>query len=227
MKRVALTCALGAVLMSGCATSSLLDDTRTTQTQNKRTTLIDDRVVAFGSPAANSGVASSSVVIVGEKQSYVLTEGGTKLVNLLTKLEPKNITVDNALEFYSANNDGKFAGTMKLSYARLQDEFKRSDMQFFIQNGAKECTSESDTRMNAQRFCFDVPLKGAVYPQVSNLDLVRSQFRPLTRPYSVSIYTNTQTTTNSGRTGAEKLVLLPFALAFDVVTLPVQVLGAL
>lgn len=94
-------------------------------------------------------MASSQVVIVGEKQSYVLTEGGTKLVSLLTKLEPKNITVDNALEFYSANNDGKSAGTMKLSYARLQDEFKRSDMQFFIQNGAKECTSESDTRMNA------------------------------------------------------------------------------
>lgn len=94
-------------------------------------------------------MASSQVVIVGEKQSYVLTEGGTKLVSLLTKPEPKNITVDNALEFYSGNKDGKSAGTMKLSYARLQDEFKRSDMQFFIQNGAKECTSESDTRMNA------------------------------------------------------------------------------
>ncbi|WP_435938813.1 hypothetical protein ACSF85_09695 [Moraxella bovoculi] len=53
------------------------------------------------------------------------------------------------MEFYSGNKDGKFAGTMKLSYARLQDEFKRSDMQFFIQNGAKECKSESDTRMNA------------------------------------------------------------------------------
>lgn len=172
-------------------------------------------------------MASSQVVIVGEKQSYVLTEGGTKLVSLLTKLEPKNITVDNALEFYSGNKDGKSAGTMKLSYARLQDEFKRSDMQFFIQNGAKECTSESDSRMNAQRFCFDVPLKGAVYPQVSNFDLVRSQLRPLTRPYSVSIYTNTQTTTNSGCTGAEKLVLLPFALALDAVTLPVWVLGAL
>lgn len=72
------------------------------------------------------------MVIVGEKQSYVLTEGGTKLVNLLTKLEPKNITVDNALEFYSGNKNGKSAGTMKLSYTRLQDEFKRSDMQFFI-----------------------------------------------------------------------------------------------
>lgn len=116
---------------------------------------------------------------------------------------------------------------MKLSYARLQDEFKRSDMQFFIQNGAKECKSESDTRMNAQRFCFDVPLKGSVYPQVSNFDLVRSQLRPLTRPYSVSIYTNTQTTTNGGCTGAEKLVLLPFALALDAAMLPVWVLGAL
>lgn len=30
MKRAGLTCALGAVSLSGCATSSLLDDTRTT-----------------------------------------------------------------------------------------------------------------------------------------------------------------------------------------------------
>lgn len=227
MKKLALCALMSATVLSGCATSSLLDDSPSTQTHNQKTTLIDDRVVAFGSPAANSGIAAGSVVIVGEKQSYVLTDGGAKLVNLLTTLEPKNITVDNAMEFYSAN-DGKFSGTMKLSYARLKDEVKRNDLQFFLQNGAKECTSDSDARMNAQRFCFDVPLKGAVYPQVSNFDLVRSQFRPLTRPYSVSIYTNTQsTTTTGGRSGAEKLVLLPFALAFDVVTLPIQVLGAL
>lgn len=225
MKKLLLTAALGGVMLTGCATSSLLTD-QAAQTQSQKTTLISDRVVAFGSPAVNSGIASDSVVIVGEQQSYVLTDGGSKLVNLLTKLEPKNITVDNDLAFHSAN-DGKFGGTMKLSYARLKDEFSRTDLQFFIQNGAKECTSDSDTRMNAQRFCFDVPLKGVVYPKVSNFDLVRSQFRPLTRPYSVTIYTTTQSTTDQKRSGAEKLVLLPFALAFDVVTLPVQALSAL
>ncbi|MDO5650676.1 MAG: hypothetical protein Q4G13_00880 [Moraxella sp.] len=231
MKRLTLgiTTAM-AVALTGCATSSVLDSGGyRTETKTVRTTLINDRVVAFGSPSQSAGLSQSSVVIVGEKNSYVLTDGGQKLVNLLTNLDAKNIQVGSNLDFYSASNDGKFGGVMKLSYTKLKDEFKRSDVQFFIQNGAIECTTDSDTRMNAQRYCFDINLKGAVYPQVSNYDLVRSQFRPLSRPYSVSIYTNdTQNTRHAtGRSSAEKLVLLPFALAFDVVTLPIQVLGAL
>lgn len=229
MKPLILTVAL-ATLLSGCATSSLLEDkpVTTTSSNTTRTTLIDDRVVAFGSPSQASGLSQSNVVIVGEKQSYVLTDGGQKLVNLLTRLEPKNIQVENQLEFYSANNDGKFSGVMKLSYARLKDEFQRSDIQFFLQNGGTSCTTASDSRMGAERYCFDVNIQGGVYPQVSNYDLVRSQFRPLTRPYSVTIYTQKSgQSTNHQRTSAEKLVLLPFALAFDVVTLPVQVLSAL
>lgn len=224
MKKLALATLAGSLLLTGCATSNLLDSPATTTTKQSQNILLEDRVVAFGRPAA-AGLANQ-VVIVGESNSYVLNDGGHQLVNLLSNLDAKNIHVDSNLDFYSAN-DGKFEGVMKLSYSKIKDEFKRDDIQFFLQNNAKECTNSSDERMGAQRFCFDLALKGAIYPRVSNYDLVRTQFSPLSRPYSVRLYNTSTTQVQQGRSGAEKLVLLPFALAFDVVTLPVQILGAL
>ncbi|KRG35171.1 hypothetical protein AK822_02145 [Psychrobacter sp. P11F6] len=212
---------------SGCATSSLLDSDNRISTTTTKSVLSEDQIVAFGRPAqALPKMPNATMVIVGEKNSYVLTQGGTEMVGLLTNLTPKNIQVDNEMNFYVPNNDGYFQGEMKLSYAKLKDEFKRSDYQFFLQNNGKECTSASDQRINAQRFCFSVPVKGAIYPQVSNLSLIQSNYRPLTKPYTVSFYTQSQQNqvSRSGANTAQKLVLLPFALAFDVVTFPFQLL---
>ena len=212
---------------SGCATSSLLENNNQVTTKTSSNVLSEDQIVAFGRPAqALPKMPNATMVIVGEKNSYVLTQGGTEMVSLLTNLTPKNIQVDNEMKFYVPNNDGYFQGEMKLSYAKLKDEFKRSDYQFFLQNNGKECTSASDQRINAQRFCFSVPVKGAIYPQVSNLSLIQSNYRPLSKPYMVSFYTQTQQNqvSRNGPNSAQKLVLLPFALAFDVITFPFQLL---
>ncbi len=214
---------------SGCATSSLLEDNNRVSTTTTKQVLTEDQIVAFGRPAtALPNMPRANMVIVGEKNSYVLTQGGTEMVNLLTNLSPKNIQVENDMTFEVPNNDGYFQGQMNLSYAKLKDEFARSDYQFFLQNGGQDCTSASDQRINAQRFCFNVPVRGAIYPQVSNLSLIQSKYRPLSKPYTVTFYGQVQQTevTRSGKSGAEKLVLLPFALAFDVVTFPVQLLDS-
>ncbi len=216
-----------ALASSGCATSSLLESNSRVSTKATKTTLSEDQIVAFGRPAqALPKMPNATMVIVGEKNSYVLTQGGTEMVNLLNNLTPKNIQVNNDMNFYVPNNDGYFQGEMKLSYAKLKDEFKRSDYQFFLQNDGRDCTSTSDERINAQRFCFSVPVKGAIYPQVSNLSLIQSNYRALTKPYMVSFYTQTQQdqVNRSGANSAQKLVLLPFALAFDVITFPLQLL---
>ena len=228
MKTVVTGAALAALLASsGCATSSLLEGDSRVSTKTVKTTLSEDQIVAFGRPAqALPKMPNATMVIVGQKNSYVLTQGGTEMVNLLTNLTPKNIQVNNDMSFYVPNNDGYFQGEMKLSYAKLKDEFKRSDYQFFLQNEGRDCTSASDERISAQRFCFSVPVKGAIYPQVSNLSLIQSNYRALTKPYMVSFYTQTQQDQvhRSGANTAQKLVLLPFALAFDVVTFPFQLL---
>ena len=217
------------LLTSGCATTELMEAKSSQNSRNSaKQVLVEDQLVAFGRPAqALPNMPASSVVIVGEKNSYVLSQGGPEMVNILTNLTPKNIQVDSDMNFYSPRNDGYFQGEMKMSYAKLKDEFKRSDFQFFLQNGGKECTDASDQRIGAQRFCFTVPIKGAVYPAVSNLSLIQSKYNALTKPYPVTIYTQSQSAARSGNNAAEKLVLLPFALAFDVITFPIQLIGAM
>ena len=215
---------------SGCATSELLDSNTRVTTNTVKSVLSQDQIIAFGRPASTlPKTPNATMVIVGEKNSYVLTQGGSEMVTLLTKLDPKSIKVENDMSFNVPNNDGYFQGRMKMSYAKLKDEFVRSDYQFFLQNGGQDCTSASDLRINAQRFCFDVPVQGAIYPQVSNLSMIQSQYRALSKPYTVTFYgqtQQTQTVNSGGANAAQKLVLLPFALAFDVVTLPFQILGA-
>lgn len=105
--------------MSGCATSSLLESNDHIITTKQ--TLSEDQVIAFGRPAqALPKTPNATMVIVGEKNSYVLTQGGTEMTSLLSNLTQKNIHVDNDMNFYVPNNDGHFQGEMKLSYAKLK-----------------------------------------------------------------------------------------------------------
>ena len=68
---------------SGCATSSLLESGNQVVTTNStKNILSEDQIVAFGRPAqALPKMPNATMVIVGEKNSYVLTQGGTEMVS--------------------------------------------------------------------------------------------------------------------------------------------------
>ncbi len=220
---------IGLVAGTGCATSMLLEESTAhtyTKTVAHKEVLVEDSIIALGRPAEPlPNMPSDSVVIVGEKHSYVLTTGGREMVSLLSTLSPQYIDVDNDMAFFSPNNDGYFQGAMSLSYAKPQSELQRADYEFFLQSNGTDCTTQSDSQSNKQRFCFNVPVKGAVYPQVSNLSLIQSKYQALSKPYAVSIYTETseEVISRSGGVGLDTLVILPFALAFDVITLPFSI----
>lgn len=207
--------------LTGCATKTLINKDNKTYTRTERVTLVEDNVVAFGRPAQmSSNLPKDSIVIAGQKNSYILTQGGSQFVGLISKLDAKNIQMTRDLSFYSEKNDGNFSGTLPLSYIKLKEDLSKKDLEFFIENGAKECSSSSDERMQAQRFCFDIKLAGVVYPAANNL----TSLKALSKPYQVTIYTNKEESykSKSGMNPLEKLVLLPFAVAIDVVSLPFQ-----
>lgn len=217
-----LACGISAILLSGCATSTLIKkDSKKTYSHSVNVTLIEDQVVAFGQPAKPlPNLPAHSLVIAGQQKSYVLTQGGTQFLRLIGKLEPQNIQITRELSFYSEKNDGNFIGTLPLSYVKLREDISKTDLEFFIENGAKECSTSSDDRMKAQRFCFDIQLAGVVYPIANNL----SSLKALSKPYQIKIYTKQEESyqSKSGMNPFEKLVLLPFAVAIDVVSLPFQ-----
>lgn len=207
--------------MTGCATSTLLKKDSGVRTHSVKHVLTSDNVVAFGKPASGlSDLSTDSIVLAGQKNNYVLTSGGARFAKVITGLDPKLIQIDRELTFYSAKNDGEFAGTLPLKYVKLSEDVTKQDREFFIENGAQECTTSSDQRLKAQRFCFNIDLSGRIYPPASNI----ASLKALSKPYQVSIYTTEQVTDYSKAESktADKLVLFPFAVAFDVVTLPFQ-----
>ncbi|EPF75534.1 hypothetical protein GCM10025882_12980 [Acinetobacter gyllenbergii] len=220
IKTLISLCAI-TVLATGCATSTLIKKDNRSYTRTTKVTLVEDNVVAFGRPAQTAtNLPKDSIVIAGQQKSYILTQGGTQFVTLISKLDPKNIQITRDLNFYSEKNDGHFLGTLPLSYVKLKEDLSKKDLEFFIENGAKECSTSSDERMQAQRFCFDIKLAGVVYPVANNL----CSLKALSKPYQVTIYTQKEESykSKSGLNPLEKLVLLPFAVAIDVVSLPFQ-----
>ena len=217
--RAALLIGLTGSLLAGCATKTLIHKGNKTYTRSTNVTLVEDSVVAFGKPAQSiQGLPADSIVIAGQKNSYILTQGGAKFAGLISKLDAKHIQITKELSFYSAKNDGYFTGTLPLSYVKLKESISKNDLDFFIQNGAEECSTSSDERMHAQRFCFNIKMAGVVYPAANNL----ASLQALSKPYQVSIYTTKEEsyTSKSGLNPFEKLVLLPFAVTFDVIAIP-------
>lgn len=207
-------------ILTGCATKTLITKDTQTYTRTTKVTLVEDTVVAFGKPAQTTQLPQNSLVIAGQKNSYILTQGGAQFVNLISKLDPSNIQMTKELQFFSEKNDGHFSGILPLSYVKLQEDISKKDLAFFIENGAEECSTSSDRRMNAQRFCFNLKLAGVVYPVANNI----ASLKALSKPYQVTIYTNNQESYKSSSkiNPLEKLVLLPFAVAIDVISLPFQ-----
>lgn len=220
IKKIMMFGVISAVL-TGCATSTLIKKDNRSYTQTIEIPLVEDQVIAFGKPAQTlANLPADSIVIAGHKNSYILTQGGTQFAGLINKLDAKNIQINKDLKFYSQKNDGRFSGTLPLAYVKLKQDISKQDLEFFIENGARECSSSSDERMQAQRFCFEIKLAGVVYPVANNV----ASLKALSKPYQVTIYTTEQETytSKSGLNPLQKLVLFPFAVAIDVVSLPFQ-----
>lgn len=222
--KTVLLAMIGSVVLSGCATKTLLKkDSGGNYTKTIKQTLVEDSVLAFGKPATRlANTPADTVVVVGQKHSYVLTQGGAEFTSLLGYLNSEYVSLREPLDFYSANNDGKFTGTLALKYTRLKEDFSKKDAEFFLKHNVKECTTYNEKELQAKSFCFNIKLEGMVYPAVSNQNSLKS----LSRLYPVTIYTTKEETAyrKGDSDPVEKLVLFPFAVAFDVVTLPFQAL---
>lgn len=214
-----------AMSLTGCTT--ILLGAMEGQTVPVKQLLIEDRVVAFASPAENAKVAGN-VVIVGENYSYVLTDGGQKLTQLITTLSPSHFNVTNDLHFDMVDKS-KFKGTVWLAYKLSKTMPEKEQLDILIQNKAKPCPKEfaileQANVVQATRYCLSVYIEGDVHPKINNFDAISAQTNSLTRPYKVKLY-ETTSYRRSRADIAERIFLLPLTLAFDVVTLPIQVIG--
>ena len=207
---------------TACNTADLLLDTPQTMTRLAPVTLIEDQVVAFGRAAqTNNEFSQNSLIIAGQKQSYVITEGSDLLQQVAERLNPQYIKQINDFRFLSKNNDGHFTGSFPIHYTVPKHAKAEPSVQFLLQHGG-EILAETETETN---YRLRLNISGKVYPPVQNLKSLRS----MSRQYKVVIYTE-QIEEYKRREGynlsnSQVLLLTPFTLIFDIVTLPFKLVS--
>jgi hypothetical protein len=208
----------------GAVTSDVLNNGHQFNIKYVEDILVEDEVVAFGKSAQPvESLPKDSIVIAGKKYSYVLTEGGSEFFNLISSLNPKYIHIDRQLKFLSNRNDGHFFGTFNFSYQPPTGQLNEIEKVLFSKYGAKpcECNNNAHSSTVPSKHKFEIELSGVTYPVANNV----SSLKPLSKPYKVSIYRIKEEREKVKSSTAEKIVLLPFAVAIDVITLPAKVLG--
>ena len=202
--------------LSGCATYMASQSTETT-TKITKTLAYEDAILGMGQPTGEniSAEARNFLALIGEKQTYLLTEGADEIKAIVKNLDGRLIGVNqdqpkiNMLVQQDSSEIQSVRGDVTITYNKATDRLTEQERKTLTE--LKFILSE-----DKQSYWRSLHIQGVVYPPVKNLAAIASQFKQ-TRP--VQFY-KTEYKQNHNPLRA---ILLPLGVAFDVVTAPIQI----
>lgn len=203
--------------LNGCATA-LLSTTPVTSTVVKQRTIDQDVVRAIGYPT-NVGNKLDGLVLLGDKFTYWITDGDKKIELMAKRLNPKYIEMEDVTTIVVEAD--RFSGRINFVYDKGDTDYSSSEMSDL----SKLCTEE--TRPGkwfgfGQRIHYRcwIYVSGSLY---SGQNLAAQGISNLSKGRSVRLTSiEGSGTTVDSRKVVDQLTTLPFAVAFDVLTLPFQ-----
>ena len=202
--------------LSGCATYMASQSTETT-TKITKTLAYEDAILGMGQPTGEniSAEARNFLALIGEKQTYLLTEGADEIKAIVKNLDGRLIGVNqdqpkiNMLVQQDSSEIQSVRGDVTITYNKAADRLTEQERKTLTE--LKFILSE-----DKQSYWRSLHIQGVVYPLVINLAAIASQFKQ-TRP--VQFY---KTEYNQNHNPL-RVILLPLGVAFDVVTAPIQI----
>lgn len=202
--------------LSGCATYMASQSTETT-TKITKTLAYEDAILGMGQPTGEniSAEARNFLALIGEKQTYLLTEGADEIKAIVKNLDGRLIGVNqdqpkiNMLVQQDSSEIQSVRGDVTITYNKAADRLTEQERKTLIE---LKFTLAADE----QSYWRSLHIQGVVYPPVKNLAAIASQFKQ-TRP--VQFY-KTEYKQNHNPL---RVILLPLGVAFDVVTAPIQI----
>jgi hypothetical protein len=214
-RRHAVVLGLGAAVVGGlgCATAVVSSGSNTTSKVIEGAVVLTDDIVAFGRPdeaLAKSMGKADAVAFLGTTNTYLLVEGGEALLSM-AKLDPARLTLtpDNHRLFVK---DKTIWGTLEFSYASDAATATEEERALFKTLRFYRSSPKAVTRI--------VNIKGAVYPAIK---LQGASFTEMQKARKLSFRAPSTTET---KPDVGKIAMLPAAIVVDVVTAPLQLLGA-
>ena len=202
--------------LSGCATYMASQSTETT-TKITKTLAYEDAILGMGQPTGEniSAEARNFLALIGEKQTYLLTEGADEIKAIVKNLDGRLIGVNqdqpkiNMLVQQDSSEIQSVRGDVTITYNKAADRLTEKERKTLTE--LKFTLAE-----DKQSYWRSLHIQGVVYPPVKNLAAIASQFKQ-TRP--VQFY---KTEYKQNHTPL-RAILLPLGVAFDVITAPIQI----
>lgn len=202
--------------LSGCATSMVNQATQTS-TDMSRKLAFEDAILGMSQPSGEhiSEEARNFLALIGQKQTYLLTEGADEIKSIVKNLDERYLGVNQGQEFIemSVAQDSEeiqsISGDIQISYNKPNTRLTERERQVLAQ-------LKFVATQNGQMYQRQLHLQGIIYPPVKNLKTIQSQFK---QTRAVRFY---QTEYKQNHNPL-RVVLLPLGVAFDVITAPIQV----
>ena len=202
--------------LSGCATIMAKKATEPT-TEVTETLAYKDVIFGMGQPTGEhiSAQARHLLALMGQKQTYLLTEGADEIKAIASHLDGRLIGVNqgqptiNMLLHQDSETILRVNGDVTITYNKAANRLSPKER--------KALTELEFERAGDEAFYSrSLYIEAIVYPPASNLTAIASQFKQ-TRP--VQFYKAEYKKQHNPL----RAVLLPLGVAFDVVTAPIQI----
>ena len=197
----------------GCATIMDLDQPNSNIIHKEGDVLLTDSIIALGTPDAALAQSINNphaVAFLGKAQTYLLVEGGEQILKFAHQLDGNKLTL-------TADSHSLY----------LRDKTVWGNLRFRYDPNGQVLTEDQETVMRnlgfrkmGDAYIATVEVKGAVYPA---LDLQSKGFQALTKPRDLVFRSPP---TEEKTPNIAKFALLPVAIGVDIVTAPLQLLGA-
>lgn len=227
-----LVLTLSTFLLSGCIASSFLDrGIRESELSRWVATNITDNIIAIGKPTTSIKGYENALALVGEKHNYLIqpVSSSDKLKQIFETVDLRYLTIEQPKEkhiavkqsgekdsYYSCPTEYGCVWELKLRFTKSLHQFfdeekdKLKNLGFNCYLDSKQ--NQSDCYYTTYKIAFTVTQKA-----MSNEKLNHR----LKQPVPIVFY---QFQPNKGSAGrAVRYALLPLAMAFDIVTSPIQV----
>lgn len=190
------------LISSGCATIGVAGPPASIE----RNILFEDTIYAVGKTSN-----SQDLVLIGQQKTYLITHGSNELLSLM-KLNPVQLKLNKNGPIYLEFDSVEFTSNIEVSYSSSK----------LTQDERAVLSSISSAYMNGQgnqkEYFAKLAVRGNIYAKEIQAFDTNSN---LSQSRDIKIVTSKTGVTNNT---SSKTFALPLAIAFDIITSPIQII---
>ncbi|WP_436869510.1 hypothetical protein [Acinetobacter courvalinii] len=206
---IAITC----LNLSGCATTLLSQALPNETTKTETVPLAKDQIIAIGQAVQNQ--QAQGIVFVGKDFSYLMTDGSAELSKLLHAIpaEQRSLTSPSPLVL-TMDDPSHFQGVLQIRYNTRMVDLNDTQKDLLKSLGFRQNFNTIYNQQTAPYPYINILFKGQLYqaPEARNIQ------KTLAQPYPIILQQENKITKKHPVKKATRMVLYPFAMTFDVIT---------